>query len=207
MRIVMLALIGSITLLHVSSWRMAQSNIWLPSLPEKIDGRSASLHDVDGTTLALLGNPHGRSATYSNGKGMDIEITMVTGAMFENYHDPTACVGKGEFALVDSRAVDIGSGMDVRRLSFVHRLDPTIKMIMYYWQQRQSGTLDYRSRMGYFKDFIARVSFGWCSLMYDDPTIILRTYCLYKDIVGNTDLEGPLKNVSVGLIGSLRNRQ
>ena len=207
MCIVMLSLIASIALLHVSSWRMAQSKLWLPSLPEKIDGRSASLHEVANTTLALLGSPQGRSATYSNGKGMDVEVSMVTGAMFENYHDPTACVGKGEFDLVDSRAVDIGSGMDVRRLSFVHRLNPALKMIMYYWQQRESGTLDYRSRMGYFKDFIARVDFGWCSLVYDDPTIILRTYCLYEDIVGQTDLEGPLKNVSVGLIGSLRNRQ
>lgn len=208
-RIALIFLILLTTLLHLTSYRMAAASTWLPEMPVTLDGLVLQSHPVDQNTLIMLGNPRGTAGAYGNKDTRPIEVTMVTGGMFENYHDPTACVGQGQFETIGIDTVDVADGQEkaiVRRLSFKHRLNPAIRMVMYYWQQRKSGSIDYRARMGNFRDMPARVEHGWSTLLNHDPTVIVRTYVLFDERSTEAEEEARLKSISAGIVTKLRQR-
>lgn len=207
--VTMIFLVLLVTLLHLSSYRMAAASTWLPTMPLTLTGMILQPHPVDQNTLVMLGNPRGNAGAYTTGDDRPIEVTMVTGGMFENYHDPTACVGQGQFETVSIDTIDIAEGQEkavVRRLSFRHRVNPDIQMVMYYWQQRKSGSIDYRARMGNFRDMPARVEHGWSTLLNHDPTVIVRTYVLFDGRSSKDVEEGRLRSVSEGIVTQLRRR-
>jgi len=197
------------TLLHLTSYRMAAASTWLPPMPMTLDGLRLESHPVDQNTLIMLGNPRGIAGAYVDGEERPIEVTMVTGGMFENYHDPTACVGQGQFETISIDTIDVADGLEkavVRRLSFKHRLNPDIRMVMYYWQQRKSGSIDYRARMGNFRDMPSRVEHGWSTLLNHDPTVIVRTYILFDGRSTEAVEEARLKGLSAAIVAELRRR-
>jgi len=209
-RVAMIFLAMMVTLLHLTSYRMAAASTWLPTLPSALEGMTLKEHPVDQNTLIMLGNPRGTAGAYQLGDTRPVEVTIVTGGMFENYHDPTACVGQGQFETIAINAVDIVDGLEkavVRRLTFRHRVNPDIRMVMYYWQQRKSGSIDYRARMGNFRDMPARVEHGWSTLLNHDPTVIVRTYVLFDGRSIESDEEGRLRAISAGVVSQLRQRQ
>ncbi len=209
-QVTMVFLIVMVTLLYLTSYRMAAASTWLPSMPSALEGMTLQAHPVDQNTLIMLGNPRGTAGAYQFGDDRPVEVTMVTGGMFENYHDPTACVGQGQFETIAIDTVDIADGQEkalVRRLTFRHRVNPDIRMVMYYWQQRKSGSIDFRARMGNFRDMPARVEHGWSTLLNHDPTVIVRTYVLFDSRSNETDEEGRLKAISAGIVAQLRKRQ
>lgn len=208
-RVTIVFLLLLVTLLHVTSYRMAAASTWLPALPSNLMGMTLQAHPVDQSTLMMLGNPRGSAGAYSAGSARPVEVTMVTGGMFENYHDPTACVGQGQFETMSTETVDIADGSEkavVRRLTFRHRVNPDIRMVMYYWQQRKSGSIDYRARMGNFRDMPARVEHGWSTLLNHDPTVIVRTYVLFDGRSNESDEDMRLKAISSGIVAQLRQR-
>lgn len=209
-RVAMIFLVMLVTLLYLTSYRMAAASTWLPSLPSALEGMTLQPHPVDQNTLIMLGNPRGTAGAYQVGDARPVEVTMVTGGMFENYHDPTACVGQGQFETIGIDTVDIADDLEkavVRRLTFRHRVNSDIRMVMYYWQQRKSGSIDFRARMGNFRDMPARVEHGWSTLLNHDPTIIVRTYVLFDGRSNAVDEEARLKAVSAGIVAQLRKRQ
>lgn len=209
-RVAMIFLVMLVTLLYLTSYRMAAASTWLPSLPSALEGMTLQPHPVDQNTLIMLGNPRGTAGAYQVGDARPVEVTMVTGGMFENYHDPTACVGQGQFETIGIDTVDIADDLEkavVRRLTFRHRLNSDIRMVMYYWQQRKSGSIDFRARMGNFRDMPARVEHGWSTLLNHDPTVIVRTYVLFDGRSNAVDEEARLKAVSAGIVAQLRKRQ
>jgi hypothetical protein len=80
-------------------------------------------------------------------------------------------------------------------------------MVMYYWQQRKSGSIDFRARMGNFRDMPARVEHGWSTLLNHDPTVIVRTYVLFDGRSTEIAEETRLKGVSAGIVATLRMRR
>ena len=209
-RVAMVFLVVMVTLLYLTGYRMAAASTWLPPMPSALEGMTLQAHPVDENTLIMLGNPRGTAGAYQVGDARPIEVTMVTGGMFENYHDPTACVGQGQFETIGIDTVDIADGQEkavVRRLAFHHRVNPDIRMVMYYWQQRKSGSIDFRARMGNFRDMPARVEHGWSTLLNHDPTVIVRTYVLFDGRSNETDEEARLKAISAGIVSQLRKRQ
>ena len=209
-RVAMIFLVMLLTLLYLTSYRMAAASTWLPSMPSALEGMTLQPHPVDQNTLIMLGNPRGTAGAYQVGDARPVEVTMVTGGMFENYHDPTACVGQGQFETIGIDTVDIADDLEkavVRRLTFRHRVNSDIRMVMYYWQQRKSGSIDFRARMGNFRDMPARVEHGWSTLLNHDPTIIVRTYVLFDGRSNAVDEEARLKAVSAGIVTQLRKRQ
>jgi hypothetical protein len=205
----MVFLVLLVTLLYLTSYRMAAASVWLPTMPEAVAGMTLQAHPVDQNTLIMLGNPRGMAGAYVDGDERPVEVTMVTGGMFENYHDPTACVGQGQFETAGIDTVDIADGQEkaiVRRLTFRHRENPDIRMVMYYWQQRKSGSIDYRARMGNFRDMPARVEHGWSTLLNHDPTVIVRTYVLFDGRSSEVAEEARLKTISAGMVAQLHKR-
>ena len=189
---------------------MAAASTWLPTMPISLDGMTLQPHAVDQNTLIMLGNPRGTAGAYAVSGSRPIEVTMVTGGMFENYHDPTACVGQGQFETLGIDTVDIAAGQEkaiVRRLAFRHRENPDIRMVMYYWQQRKSGSIDYRARMGNFRDMPARVEHGWSTLLNHDPTVIVRTYVMFDSRSVEAVEEAKLTSISAAIVAQLRLRQ
>ena len=209
-RVAMIFLILMVTLLYLTGYRMAAASTWLPTMPQSLEGMTLLPHPVDQNTLIMLGNPRGTAGAYAEGDSRPVEVTMVTGGMFENYHDPTACVGQGQFETIGIDTVDIADGQEkaiVRRLTFKHRQNPDIRMVMYYWQQRKSGSIDFRARMGNFRDMPARVEHGWSTLLNHDPTVIVRTYVLFDGRSTESAEETRLKGVSAGIVATLRMRR
>jgi hypothetical protein len=209
-RVAMVFLVLLVTLLYLTSYRMAAASTWLPTMPTSLDGMTLQPHPVDQNTLIMLGNPKGTAGAYGVPDARPIEVTMVTGGMFENYHDPTACVGQGQFETLGIDTVDIAAGQEkaiVRRLSFRHRENPDIRMVMYYWQQRKSGSIDYRARMGNFRDMPARVEHGWSTLLNHDPTVIVRTYVMFDGRSVEAVEEAKLAGISAAIVAQLRLRQ
>jgi hypothetical protein len=209
-RVAMIFLVLLVTLLYLTSYRMAAASTWLPSMPVSLEGMTLQPHAVDQNTLMMLGNPRGTAGAYAASGARPIEVTVVTGGMFENYHDPTACVGQGLFETIRIDTRDIADGQEkaiVRRLSFRHRESPDIRMVMYYWQQRKSGSIDYRARMGNFRNLPARVEHGWSTLLNHDPTVIVRTYVLFDGRSTELVEETKLKGISAGIVAQLRLRE
>jgi hypothetical protein len=124
-----------------ASHRFTQAGEWLPHPPSQIGDWSAEEESVPQETMALLGNPKALGFNYRTPLNERIQVSMVAAGPFENYHDPTVCVGEGAFRLTASRTFPLdgpGSGK-VRAMIFKHRAQSRLRIVMYYWQQNRDG--------------------------------------------------------------------
>ncbi len=175
--------IGSLAVLVVamfgtwSTTRLVAAGSWLPSVPETIGEWEGTVVPADVETLRVLGNPRMVGRTYRNPFNDRVEFSLVTAGMFENYHDPTVCVGGGDYRLTATRTVPIGVGdAEARAMVFRHRRTPDHRIVMWYWQQFQDGSTDTESRMGNFRDFTARLRTGYSSIVEGKKTVIVRIF-------------------------------
>jgi hypothetical protein len=166
-----------------ASYRFTNAGEWLPAPPSQIGGWTAEEESVPPEILGLLGNPKALAFNYRTPFSERVQVSMVAAGPFENYHDPTVCVGEGAFRLTASRTFPLdgpGSGK-VRAMIFKHRAQSRIRIIMYYWQQNRDGSTDYEPRMGNYRDMAARFETGWSVVARGRQTIILRNYMMFDD--------------------------
>lgn len=166
-----------------ASHRFTHAGEWLPKPPAEIGAWVAEEETIPPETLGLLGNPQALAYNYRNPFGERVQVSMVAAGPFENYHDPTVCVGEGAFRLTASRTFPLdgpGSGK-VRAMVFKHRAEAKVRIIMYYWQQNRDGSTDYEPRMGNYRDMAARFQTGWSVVARGRQTIILRNYMMYLE--------------------------
>jgi hypothetical protein len=178
------ASLGAIAALGTfASYRFTHAGGWLPRPPQRVDSWEAYEETVPQEILGLLGNPKASAWRYVSPFNETVQVSMVAAGPFENYHDPTVCVGEGAFRLTASRTLEIdgpGSGK-VRAMVFKHRAQQNIRIIMYYWQQNRDGSTDYEPRMGNYRDIQARLTTGWSVVARGQQTVILRNFMAFDE--------------------------
>jgi hypothetical protein len=167
----------------LASYRFTQAGEWLPRPQTTLGSWEGTEKSVPPEILGLLGNPQALEFNYGNPLGDMVQVSMVAAGPFENYHDPTVCVGEGAFRLTASRTFPLdgpGSGK-VRAMVFKHRANPRFRIVMYYWQQNRDGTTDFEPRMGNYRDMAARFETGWSVVARGRQTVIMRNYMAYDE--------------------------
>jgi hypothetical protein len=162
-----------------STTRLLAAGTWLPTVPESIGDWSSTVVPADPVVLAILGNPRMVGRTYRNPFGDQVEFSLVTAGMFENYHDPTVCVGGGDYRMTGTRDVPLGvgsAGNRARAMVFRHRRNPDHRILMWYWQQFEDGSTDTESRMGNFRDLRARLRTGFGAVALGRRTVLVRVF-------------------------------
>ena len=178
------ALVAAVSLVgSFCTYRLVCAGGWLPEVPTVIGLWEATDSPVAASVLAILGNPQALGRTYRNPFGDQVEFSLVTAGMFENYHDPTVCVGGGDFETTAVRIVPLsaqGRTGVARAMIFRHRKQEDVRILMYYWQQNRDGSTDYEARMGNFRDLFARFKTGFGSVVLGHQTVLVRIYSLYR---------------------------
>lgn len=162
-----------------STTRLLAAGTWLPTVPESIAEWDGTVVPSDPAVLDILGNPRMVGRTFRNAFGDRVEFSLVTAGMFENYHDPTVCVGGGDYRMTGSREVPLGElGADnrARAMVFRHRRNPDHRILMWYWQQFEDGSTDTESRMGNFRDLRARLRTGFGAIVLGRRTVLVRVF-------------------------------
>ena len=178
-----------------ASYRYTRAGEWLPRPPDTIGMWTASEVTVPSDILALLGNPQASSFSYRSPFGDrppladEVQVSLVAAGPFENYHDPTVCVGEGAYRLTASKTVPLdgpNSGK-ARVMIFRHRKLSQIRIVMYYWQQNRDGSTDFEPRMGNYRDIAARFATGYGAVVQGRQTVIVRNFMIF---VENDDPSG-----------------
>ena len=172
-----------------ASYRFTRAGEWLPRPPDTIGVWAATESSVPPDTLARLGNPQASNFAYSSPFSSrtplpeNVQVSLVSAGPFENYHDPTVCVGEGAFRLTGTRTITLdgpGSGK-ARAMVFQHRRVPDVRIIMYYWQQNRDGSTDHEPRMGSYRDLLARFTTGFGAVVGGRQTVILRNFMIFAN--------------------------
>lgn len=172
-----------------ASYRFTQAGEWLPRPPDAIGTWSAAEVTVPPQVLGLLGNPKASSFVYrspfTNRPPLpdEVQVSLVAAGPFENYHDPTVCVGEGAFRLTATKTIPLdgpGSGK-VRVMVFRHRTINQLRIVMYYWQQNRDGTTDCEPRMGSYRDLAARFTTGFGAVVQGRQTVIVRNFMIFAE--------------------------
>lgn len=161
---------------NLSTVRFVHAGKWLPEPPSEVGSWTASVSEMDPNIRAMLGNPQANQAEYVNAFGEVVYYTAVAAGPFENYHDPTVCVGGNGFSLTAKREFVLpvdGAGPRVRAMLF-KRGD--LRILMYYWTQTRQGQTATEARMGNYKDIVARFQTGYDAVVRGDQTVIIRNY-------------------------------
>lgn len=168
-----------------SSYQFTHSGSWLPGLPPQIGLWEAIETPVPSATLALLGNPQAAGFEYVNPLGDRVQVSLVAAGPFENYHDPTVCVGgpAAAFTLTAKRNVrlDATSKAEARAMVFQNRRNKKLRIIMYYWQQNRDGSTSTAARMGNYRDIQARFETGFGAVVLGHQTVLLRIYAPFLE--------------------------
>ena len=178
-----------------ASYRFTRAGEWLPRPPLTIGKWTAEEEPVPPETMALLGNPQAlgfgyRSPFYGRPPlPEEVQVSLVAAGPFENYHDPTVCVGEGDYFLTATRTLPLdGPGSGVARVMiFRHRRVPSVRIVMYYWQQNRDGSVDHEPRMGNYRDVGARFKTGFGAVLRGQQTVIVRNFMLFS---GEDDPQG-----------------
>ncbi|MFM7321199.1 MAG: exosortase-associated EpsI family protein [Armatimonadota bacterium] len=163
--------------------RMVRAGGWLPDVPEVIGYFEGTVVPPNAAVLAQLGNPRSTGRTYRHPLGDMVELSVVTAGMFENYHDPTICVGGGDYRMTGVGTVALGDGEAApraRAMVFRHRRDSNLRILMYYWQQNRDGTTDTEARMGNLRDIAARLRTGYGAVFLGHQTVLVRVFTVYR---------------------------
>jgi hypothetical protein len=166
-----------------ATYRFMRAGTWVPTVPERIGALEAIDTPVSASILAMLGNPKAVGREYRSPFGDLVTFSAVSAGPFENYHDPTICVGGGAFELTARREVPLdGAGSPAARaMIFRHRQNKQIRLVMYYWQQSRDGATANEPRMGNYKDMMARLETGFGAVVLGQQNVILRIYAMYLD--------------------------
>ena len=185
-----------------ATMRMVRAGNWLPTVPESVGYWESQVVPPDPIILKMLGKPRMIGRTYRNPFGDRVEFSLVTAGMFENYHDPTICVGGGAYRLTGTRELPFSGDKGpnrARAMLFRHRKDPNQRIILWYWQQFRDGSTDTESRMGNFRDFPARLRTGYGAVVLGKQTVLARVFTPF-DI--RTDADGSMAQDRVRTIAS-----
>jgi hypothetical protein len=172
-----------------ASYRFTRAGEWLPRPPDAVGMWSAAEVTVPPQVLGLLGNPKASSFVYrspfANRPPLpeEVQVSLVAAGPFENYHDPTVCVGEGAFRLTATKTIPLdgpNSGK-VRVMIFRHRTIKPVRIVMYYWQQNRDGTTDSEPRMGSYRDLAARFTTGFGAVVQGRQTVIVRNFMMFAE--------------------------
>jgi hypothetical protein len=183
----MLAGMGLVTALlafagSFATIRFIHAGRWVPPPPDDVGNWTAIDTPLDPTVMAGLGNPASTGREYRNPFGEVVYYTAVSAGPFENYHDPTVCVGNNGFTLTAKREFlmpgsggPAAGGAHVRAMVF-KRGD--LRILMYYWTQSRQGVTATDAVMGNYKDMAARFQTGYSSVIRGDQNVIIRNYAV-----------------------------
>jgi Protein of unknown function (DUF3485) len=167
-----------------SQKRLEWAGGWFPPVPDNVGTWEGTQQPVAQDTLALLGFPRALQRVYSNGTGDSVLATLVTAGPFENFHDPTVCVGGSgswEFTALKEFLIDGLGTAPVRAMIFRRRDNPKLRIIMYYWQQSRDGATTCEPMMGNYRDFPARLRTGFGAVVLGRQSVLLRIYTAYSE--------------------------
>ena len=180
------AIIGVTAALSIfSQKRLEWAGGWFPGVPDTVGAWEGTNQPVTNSVLATLGYPRAVGREYSHGTGETVIASLVTAGPFENFHDPTVCVGGNgawEFTARKEFLLDGPGSAPVRAMIFRRRDDPKIRIIMYYWQQTRDGFSTCEPMMGNFRDLPARLRTGFGAVVLGRQSVLLRIYCPYNEM-------------------------
>jgi Protein of unknown function (DUF3485) len=181
----MTVIIGIAAALSIfSQKRLEWAGGWFPGVPDNVASWEGTQQPVARETLALLGFPRALQRVYSNGTGDSILATLVTAGPFENFHDPTVCVGgNGSWEFTSRREflLDGPGSAPIRAMIFRRRDNPKLRIIMYYWQQSRDGVTTCEPMMGNYRDLPARLRTGFGAVALGRQSVLLRIYTAYVE--------------------------
>jgi Protein of unknown function (DUF3485) len=166
-----------------SQKRLEDAGSWFPSMPNTVRHWEGTSQPVSQGVLALLGFPQAATIEYSDGNGDAVIATLVTAGPFENFHDPTVCVGGfgvWKFTAQKEFLLDGPGSASVRAMIFRRADNPKLRIIMYYWQQGRDGFTTCVPMMGNFRDLPARLRTGYGAVVLGRQSVILRIYSVYS---------------------------
>ena len=168
------------------AFRLDYAGHWVPHLKATFGQWDVTEQTVEKNVYATLHNPTQIYArVYRNPMGEEVNASLVTAGPFENYHDPTVCVGGegGAFMRTAQKIItlDPEGKLKVRAFVFQHRQDAKWRIIMYYWQQNRDGETSYEPRMGTYQDVKARLQTGVGAIVRGDQTCIVRIYSIFHE--------------------------
>ena len=167
-----------------SQKRLEGAGGWFPGVPDTVGAWEGANQPVSQSTLAVLGYPRATGREYRNGTGETVMATLVTAGPFENFHDPTVCVGGNgawEFTAGKEFLLDGPGSAPVRAMIFRRRDDSKTRIIMYYWQQSRDGVTTCEPMMGNFRDLPARLRTGFGAVVLGRQSVLLRIYTAYTE--------------------------
>jgi Protein of unknown function (DUF3485) len=179
------AIIGVTAALSLfSQKRLEWAGGWFPGVPDTIGSWEGINQPVPSSVLSLLGFPRAIGREFHNGTGETVLATLVTAGPFENFHDPTVCVGGNgawEFTARKEFLLDGSGSAPIRAMIFRRRDDPKTRIIMYYWQQSRDGATTCEPMMGNFRDLPARLRTGFGAVVLGRQSVLLRIYTAYNE--------------------------
>ena len=180
--------------------RIQSAGNWFPTIPDSVGTWEAVFQPVSQDTLALLGFPRAASCEYINHVGDSVLSTLVTAGPFENFHDPTVCIGgNGVWAFTAKKQflLDGPGSAEARAMIFQRRDARKYRIVMYYWQQTQDGHFTCDPMMGNYRDIYARFRTGYGAVILGRKSVLLRIYTIYNE---DDDPEGRVAQRNVHLI-------
>jgi hypothetical protein len=170
----------------LSALRLEEAGRWVPNLPSTLERWEITEQVPEESVYSTLNYPtkiYARS--YRNAMGEEVNASLVTAGPFENYHDPTVCVGGegGPYRRTAQKIItlDPAGKLKVRAFIFQHRSDAKWRIIMYYWQQNRDGSTSYEPRMSTYQDMKARLETGLGAIVRGDQTCIVRIYGIFHE--------------------------
>lgn len=167
-----------------STYRFQAAGGWLPTLPSAIQNWELVRTPISQDVLALLGNPRGDGIECRSNFGDGVICNIVTAGPFENYHDPTVCVGgTGVWELTAKQNIPLdGPGSAEARAMIFRKIgDPKVRLVLYYWQQSRDGYTTSEPMMGNFRDMSGRLRTGFGSVVLGRQNVIVRAYTGYQE--------------------------
>jgi hypothetical protein len=181
-----LMIAGAAGLGLLSAVRLDYAGQWVPQLRPVFGQWDVTEQTVEKSVYSTLRFPtqiYARS--YRNPMGEEVNASLVTAGPFENYHDPTVCVGGegGAFMRTGQKIVSLDPEGKVKARAFIfqHRQDAHWRILMYYWQQNRDGATSYEPRMGTYQDIRARLETGAGAIIKGDQTCLIRIYGIFHE--------------------------
>jgi hypothetical protein len=189
--VLMAILIGLTGLMgSFASYRFRVAGEWLPTMPATIGSWEIIDTPLSTEVLALLGNPKGQGRECRSRFSDVVSINVITAGPFENYHDPTVCVGGTgvwDFTAKRTLRVDGLNSSEVRAMIFRQVRNPKVRLLMYYWTQTRDGHTSSEPMMGNYRDISARFKTGFGAVALGRQNTIIRVYTMYHE---NDDTDG-----------------
>jgi Protein of unknown function (DUF3485) len=206
-----LMIAGAAGLGLLSAVRLDYAGQWVPRLRPTFGQWDITEQSVEKSVYSTLRFPTQiYSRSYRNPMGEEVNASLVTAGPFENYHDPTVCVGGegGAFMRTGQKIVSLDPEGKVKARAFIfqHRQDPKWRILMYYWQQNRDAATSYEPRMGTYQDIRARLETGAGAIIKGDQTCIIRIFGVFHEDADplGTQTQRNVNEVSLHFYNTLR---